>query len=169
VGQRRDHRRLRHQCLTRPGGGCSVFGFDGRNAASSVHVLWAAGVAPNQSVEWSTFPSTTVEAKGRLAVANSTRGFHILAFHGGSAGNANAYAQDVNFDGTLGPIPPVPACDPDYNQDGNADQDDVAYLVNVIAGGPNPSGRDPDFNADGNVDQDDYIALVNVIAGGSCP
>jgi hypothetical protein len=65
--------------------------------------------------------------------------------------------------------PPPTACDPDYNQDGNADQDDVAYLVNVIAGAPNPSGRDPDFNQDGNVDQDDYITLVNVIAGAPCP
>jgi hypothetical protein len=62
-----------------------------------------------------------------------------------------------------------PPCDPDYNQDGAADQDDVAYLVNVLAGGPNPTGRDPDFNGDGNVDQDDYMALVNVIAGGACP
>ena len=63
---------------------------------------------------------------------------------------------------------PVP-CDPDYNQDGNADQDDIAYLVNVIAGGPNPTGIDPDFSRDGNVDQDDIAALINVIAGGGCP
>jgi hypothetical protein len=63
----------------------------------------------------------------------------------------------------------TPPCDPDYNQDGNADQDDVAYLTNVIAGGGNPTGRDPDFNGDGNVDQDDYAALVNVIAGAPCP
>jgi subtilisin family serine protease len=67
------------------------------------------------------------------------------------------------------PPPPPPACDPDLNQDGNADQDDVRYLVNVIAGGPNPAGTDPDFNADGNADQDDVRALVNVIAGGPCP
>lgn len=60
-------------------------------------------------------------------------------------------------------------CDPDYNADGNADQDDVTYLVNVIAGGPNPTQRDPDFNRDGNVDQDDYAALVNAVAGGGCP
>lgn len=57
----------------------------------------------------------------------------------------------------------------DYNQDGNADQDDVAYLVNVIGGGGNPTGVDPDVTGDGNVDQDDVRALVNWIAGGSCP
>jgi hypothetical protein len=60
-------------------------------------------------------------------------------------------------------------CDPDFNADGNIDQDDVAYLVNILAGGPNPQSRDPDFNLDGNADQGDYIALVNVIAGGPCP
>jgi len=62
-----------------------------------------------------------------------------------------------------------PACDPDLNQDGNVDQDDVSYLVNVIGGGENPTGIDPDFNLDGNADQDDLSALINVVAGGSCP
>jgi alpha-amylase len=62
-----------------------------------------------------------------------------------------------------------PPCDPDLNQDGNADQDDVTYLINVVGGGPNPSGIDPDFNRDGNVDQDDVLALIGVIAGGPCP
>jgi hypothetical protein len=60
-------------------------------------------------------------------------------------------------------------CDPDYNQDGNTDQDDVRYLVDVVAGGPNPTGRDPDWNGDGNVDQDDVRGLVDHIAGGVCP
>jgi hypothetical protein len=60
-------------------------------------------------------------------------------------------------------------CDPDVNQDGNVDQDDVSYLINVVGGGPNPTNIDPDFNQDGNVDQDDVSALVNVVAGGNCP
>ena len=60
-------------------------------------------------------------------------------------------------------------CDPDVNQDGNADQGDVDYLINVVAGGDNPTSIDPDFNHDGNVDQGDIDALVNVIAGGNCP
>jgi hypothetical protein len=65
----------------------------------------------------------------------------------------------------LGP----PPCDPDANVDGNADQDDVAYLVNVIGGGENPTGFDPDFNHDGNADQDDVSRLIAVIAGEACP
>ena len=60
-------------------------------------------------------------------------------------------------------------CDPDLNQDGNADQGDIDYLTNVVAGGENPTGIDPDFNQDGNVDQGDIDALINVIAGGACP
>jgi hypothetical protein len=63
---------------------------------------------------------------------------------------------------------PAP-CDPDLNQDGNVDQDDVAYLINVVGGGANPTGIDPDFNQDGNVDQDDIAALINVVAGAGCP
>ncbi|MFA6046218.1 MAG: matrixin family metalloprotease, partial [Phycisphaerales bacterium] len=59
-----------------------------------------------------------------------------------------------------------PSCDPDVNQDGNADQGDIDYLVNVVAGGENPTGIDPDFNQDGNVDQGDVDSLVNVVAGG---
>jgi hypothetical protein len=60
-------------------------------------------------------------------------------------------------------------CDPDVNHDGNVDQGDVDYLINVVAGGPNPSGSDPDFNHDGNVDQGDSDALLNTVAGGPCP
>jgi hypothetical protein len=60
-------------------------------------------------------------------------------------------------------------CDPDVNRDGNADQDDVAYLVEAIGGGANPHGVDPDFNRDGNADQDDVAALINAVAGGPCP
>ncbi|MFA6046516.1 MAG: hypothetical protein WC718_16145 [Phycisphaerales bacterium] len=60
-------------------------------------------------------------------------------------------------------------CDPDVNQDGNADQGDVDYLINVVAGGANTTGIDPDFNADGNVDQGDVDSLINVVAGGVCP
>ena len=63
----------------------------------------------------------------------------------------------------------TPPCDPDVNQDGNADQGDIDYLINVIAGGENPSGVEADFNQDGNSDQGDIDALVNVVAGGGCP
>ena len=60
-------------------------------------------------------------------------------------------------------------CDPDVNQDGNADQGDIDYLINVVAGGDNTTNIDPDFNHDGNVDQGDIDALINVVAGGNCP
>ena len=63
----------------------------------------------------------------------------------------------------------APTCDPDLNQDGNADQGDVDYLINVVAGGDNPGSVNPDFNHDGNVDQADIDSLINVVAGGLCP
>ena len=62
-----------------------------------------------------------------------------------------------------------PPCNADVNQDGNSDQGDIDYLINVVAGGENPTGIDPDFNHDGNVDQGDIDALLNVVAGGACP
>ncbi|MBI1191254.1 MAG: hypothetical protein GC200_11310 [Tepidisphaera sp.] len=62
-----------------------------------------------------------------------------------------------------------PTCDPDVNQDGVADQGDVDYLINVVAGGANPTGINADFNGDGVADQGDVDALVNVVAGGPCP
>lgn len=52
------------------------------------------------------------------------------------------------------------------NQDGNVDQGDVDYLINVVAGGDNPAGIDADFNRDGNVDRGEIDAIVDVIAGG---
>lgn len=61
------------------------------------------------------------------------------------------------------------ACDPDANQDGNVDQGDVDYVINVVAGGDNPTNFDADFNRDGNVDQGDVDTLINVVAGGNCP
>lgn len=69
------------------------------------------------------------------------------------------------FCGSMG----CPPCDADLNQDGNTDQDDVNYLINVISGGLSSNTVDPDFNHDGNADQDDVVTLINVIAGGPCP
>ena len=76
-----------------------------------------------------------------------------------------------NFSFTTGPNcpPPLGACDADLNQDGNIDQGDIDYLINVVAGGSNPTAVDADFNRDGNVDQGDVDALINVVAGGTCP
>jgi hypothetical protein len=65
--------------------------------------------------------------------------------------------------------PGLPYCDADFNWDGNVDQEDAWYLINVIAGGTNETGRFADYNRDGNEDQDDVLALIHTIAGGGCP
>ncbi|MBI1191224.1 MAG: hypothetical protein GC200_11160 [Tepidisphaera sp.] len=77
---------------------------------------------------------------------------------------ANATLSPSLFAGRAGP-----PCNPDTNHDGVADQGDVDYLINVIAGGPNPTHISPDFNNDGASDQGDVDALINVVAGGPCP
>ncbi|MBI1189936.1 MAG: hypothetical protein GC200_04550 [Tepidisphaera sp.] len=84
-----------------------------------------------------------------------------------SPGNFQPQSNDVAFviKGTVGGS----TCDPDVNQDGAADQGDVDYLINVIAGGDNPNNANADFNNDGAADQGDVDALINVIAGGQCP
>jgi hypothetical protein len=92
--------------------------------------------------------------------------FSAVAAWLGNSGSAGAYRLEMTGACFAGGSPP---CNPDYNDDGNVDQDDVAYLVNVVAGGNNPTGRDPDFNLDGNVDQGDVAALIDVVAGGPCP
>ena len=83
----------------------------------------------------------------------------------GSPTSGIVYWDDITYT----QLPPAAACEPDVNQDGVADQGDVDYLINVIAGGENPAGVDPDFNQDGVGDQGDVDALINVIAGGACP
>lgn len=62
-----------------------------------------------------------------------------------------------------------PYCDGDFDWDGNVDQEDVRYLVNILGGGFNETGRWADYNRDGNEDQDDVLALIHTIAGGGCP
>jgi hypothetical protein len=76
----------------------------------------------------------------------------------------------VTVDATLvGAGTRVGGCDPDFNLDGNVDQDDLACLAQVVAGNNACSPVDPDFNRDGNVDQDDLDALAQVVAGAPCP
>jgi len=87
-------------------------------------------------------------------------------------GNLNSPDEAYNvvlYIGNTTPPEVGPPCDADVNQDGVADQGDVDYLINVIAGGENPTGIDADFNQDGVADQGDVDALVNVVAGGPCP
>lgn len=62
-----------------------------------------------------------------------------------------------------------PGCEPDLNVDGKVDSADIAYLINLIAGGDNPTAADPDFNQDGNADQTDIDSLIGVVAGAACP
>ncbi len=92
---------------------------------------------------------------------SASQGQQMFLRLGGYIGAFGDYALNITRQGA--------SCDPDVNQDGNADQGDVDYLINVIAGGINYTNIDPDFNQDGNADQGDIDALINVIAGATCP
>ncbi|MFA6244154.1 MAG: hypothetical protein WC655_24645 [Candidatus Hydrogenedentales bacterium] len=80
-------------------------------------------------------------------------------------------SNHVTFDALIRSVMPgmsITYCTGDFNQDGNADQNDVDALINVVAGGDADGTVNPDYNCDGNVDQGDVDALINVIAGGDC-
>lgn len=94
------------------------------------------------------------ELRGAAAINDAGQ----IAGWGTLHGNPTAFVLNI-----------APACDPDLNQDGVADQGDIDYLINAIAGGGNPNAINPDFNNDGVADQGDIDALINVIAGGACP
>ena len=104
----------------------------------------------------------------------SGQGTAALTISNLQPGNAGPYAAQATTPCGTGQsrvarLSVSPGCDPDINGDGSPDQDDVAALVSILAGGPNPSGRDPDFNRDGNADQADAAALIGVLAGSTCP
>ncbi|MFA6044263.1 MAG: hypothetical protein WC718_04715 [Phycisphaerales bacterium] len=103
-------------------------------------------------------------ASATIGVQNADRSI-IRQYSCNSTGRVPAWVQFLCLDAPASP----PACDPDLNQDGNPDQGDIDYLINVVAGGDNPTGIDPDFNRDGNIDQGDVDSLINVVAGGDCP
>ncbi|MBI1190553.1 MAG: hypothetical protein GC200_07755 [Tepidisphaera sp.] len=106
----------------------------------------------------------TVDASD-LAIAQA----HLGQAGGWASGDVNGDGQISQADLDIINAAIGPVCDPDVNQDGVADQGDVDYLINVIAGGENPTNINADFNQDGVADQGDVDAIVNVIAGGPCP
>ena len=162
-----------------PGGTAICPGGEG-----SLHARVAAGDGaapawqaqnPAQPGDWLTLAEGENAAIGVTLSGTATADLVIQS--GTSQGGP--FVQSASFrcvaTGECGPSPSLPvaveflACCPDVNQDGNVDQDDVTYLINVVGGGENPAGIDPDFNADGNVDQDDVSALINTVGGGGCP
>ncbi|MFA6046652.1 MAG: hypothetical protein WC718_16830, partial [Phycisphaerales bacterium] len=100
---------------------------------------------------------------------NGTWTLSVQDLSGGDTGSIRRFSLVIVTQGGRFCQSPGTPCDPDLNQDGNADQGDVDYLINVVAGGANPNGIDPDFNGDGNADSSDIDALINAIAGGGCP
>ncbi len=139
----------------------AVLNIEWRNSSNQL-ISFESALAVNGTTPGDVFNQITVQGTAPAGTAVA----RIVALHiqGPGNGGGAVWFDDVTFGQASAPV-----CDPDVNQDGNADQGDVDYIINVIAGGDNPTNIDPDFNQDGNSDQGDIDALVNVIAGGACP
>jgi murein tripeptide amidase MpaA len=127
--------------------------FISNNGGTTWYLL--EGVATNAG-QW-VRPSFTV---GGFVAPTATMRLRFVASDLGAGSIVEAGVDDVRVQ-IIGCAP-----DLDLNQDGNADQDDVTYLINVVAGGANPTGIDPDFNQDGSVDQDDVADFIRALSGG---
>jgi len=99
--------------------------------------------------------SNTSSAKGRLGMsATSLSDMFVVAFSDSINGTDDIKAQNINLDGSLGP---VNRCQADFNGDGGVDSDDVI----VFFGAWDSSDPAADFTRDGGVDSDDVIAFFS--------
>lgn len=136
----------------------------------------AAGPTEALIVKQHPFGGTNCSANGSpVATPVATATQHLSAIDASLPVNVmiiaprNIVQEAVTINLPTGPYCGTRQCIVDFNDDGNADQDDVLYLLNVVGGGENPSGYDPDVNRDGNLDQDDVSLLISLVAGGDCP
>ncbi|MBI1191324.1 MAG: hypothetical protein GC200_11670 [Tepidisphaera sp.] len=137
----------------------------GANHMSSVDVSYDNGTTWTPVLAWNPGNKVTTGNETVTVYLNNPAGAQTARLRFNDSNSGWWAISNLNLSGVVG----SPACDPDVNQDGVADQGDVDYLINVIAGGENPSGIDPDFNHDGVGDQGDVDALINTIASGQCP
>lgn len=128
------------------GDGAMVFFND---EVSSEDGLCAARVDTNGDPVWS--PPIALagsQTAWRLDAALSVRGAALLAWTDG----ANVYAQNVNPDGTLGPIPG------DLDGDGDVDLTDLAELL----GAWGTCTGDPGYNPAADLDDDECVGLPDL-------
>lgn len=146
---------------------CGTFLSDTAASTSSIQTITAGDAPfsgqyrPNQS--FATFQGLSG------AALNGTWNLQVQDLSGGDTGNIRGFSLIIITQGSRFCSAPGTPCDPDLSRDGNVDQSDIDYLLNVIAGGANPNGVDPDFNRDGNADSADVDSLINTVAGGACP
>jgi hypothetical protein len=174
-----------HEVMGEPG--CVMFDASGHRVAHSDHVsfgdaLLSCGLAdprppvpePTLDMEPIYISAPRAGQHGELPAGTYWLAIGNILFSSGedwwvrSDATPNGPGRNAVFLIDVHP-PEFPYCDGDFNWDGNVDQEDAWYLVNVIAGGTNETGRFADYNRDGNEDQDDVLALIHTIAGGGCP
>jgi hypothetical protein len=139
-----------------PGDTTLLTWFDFQGANSPVWVKARRMDAGGQNI-WSDelIVSNTSSAKGRLGMsATSLSDMFVVAFSDSINGTDDIKAQNINLDGSLGP---VNRCQADFNGDGGVDSDDVI----VFFGAWDSSDPAADFTRDGGVDSDDVIAFFS--------
>ncbi|MDX2131822.1 MAG: M12 family metallo-peptidase [Planctomycetota bacterium] len=161
--------------VDRPGVPASQFGNDGNNFCQSIFDDEASNPIENAANTLAPFtgswtPNGALSAFDGLSPNGEWR-LDVSDRASGDTGTLRNWSLILSTQAPRTCQPPnnAPPCDPDFNADGNVDQDDIACLAQVVAGDPGCSSNDPDFNGDGNVDQDDIAALEQVVGGAPCP
>ncbi len=161
--------------IDRMGVPASTFGNDGNNFCQTVLDDSAANPIEDATPAQAPFTGTWLPnnpLSGFNGInPNGTWTLSVADLASGDTGTVRAFSVIIESQAPRVCTPPnnPPGCDPDFNGDGNVDQDDIACLAQLVAGDFSCSSNDPDFNGDGNVDQDDIDALAQVVAGGPCP
>ncbi|MDX2131867.1 MAG: hypothetical protein SFY69_07435 [Planctomycetota bacterium] len=161
--------------LTRASEGVYQVRIAGATSSTGALLVHNAGATPTDA----TIPDNTFYSVNFVSGADPYFEIHsrVLATGANTWGesyphrDSSFYFMYVDFTNPPAPAECAPPCDPDVNQDGNVDQDDIACLAQAVGGTPDclGGGVDPDFNRDGNVDQDDIASLEQVVGGAPCP
>lgn len=138
------------------GDGATVFLFDEPDGDGLDRVV-GARMASDGTPVWSPSPrvfASTLSVKSNLDVAAAPDGTALLGWQDSRDGSTDAYAQNANSDGSLGPLD-EPA---DVTGDGVVDVQDLVEII--LAWGPCAAPCIADVNDDGVVDVVDLVAVI---------
>lgn len=102
--------------------------------------------------------STADSSKSRLAALTNASNQAVLVWQDGRSGNDDLYAQNINADGTLGPVESGPTGD--LNGDGVVNVADLLILLANWGNCPSSGSCTGDLNDDGIVNVADMLILL---------
>ncbi|MGQ0628254.1 MAG: hypothetical protein ACT4PL_09185 [Phycisphaerales bacterium] len=149
------------------GAGCIVACLEARSATTGVVQAFRLDDLGNQA--WPEMPMpvcSTVSGKARLDAALSTRGVAAFTWGDGRSDSNDVYLQNVNPDGSYGPLPENP-CAIDFNDDGLAEPGDLDDFITAFFGDCAARLR-CDFNNDGLTEPGDLDDFLTAFFNGGC-